>query len=74
MYIDIDRPEEKVYSPIVGVEIYGPTVGLEYDGVYDPQTWKTLKHAVVLTDHKLLGFFNSIEHTLNIYKTATSIR
>ena len=50
MYLDKNRPEKEVHSPIVGVEMY--------DGarVYDPETCRIQKHAVVLKDQKLLGF------------------
>ena len=50
VYLDKNRPEKDVHSPIVGVEMY--------DGVkvYDPETCTLQKHAVVLRDHKLLGF------------------
>ena len=50
VYLDTNRPEEEVQSPIVGVEMYN---GNE---VFDPQKFKIQKHAVVLEDHKQLGF------------------
>ena len=54
MYLDNNRPEDEVdfvQSPIVGVEMYN---GNE---VFDPQKFKIQKHAVVLEDHKQLGFW-----------------
>ena len=50
VYLDKNRPEEKVQSPIVGVEMY------EGNEVYDPKKCKIYKHAVVLKDHKQWGF------------------
>ena len=54
VYLDNNRPEDEVdfvQSPIVGVEMYN---GNE---VFDPQKFKIQKHAVVLEDHKQLGFW-----------------
>ena len=54
MYLDNNRPEDEVdfvQNPIVGVEMYN---GNE---VFDPQKFKIQKHAVVLEDHKQLGFW-----------------
>ena len=50
MYLDNNQQKKKVHSPIVGVEMY------DGDEVYDPTTCKIQKHAVVLSDNKLLGF------------------
>ena len=50
VYLDNNRPEKEVHSPIVGVEMYDGV------GVHDPEKCKLQKHAVTLKDHKLLGF------------------
>ena len=50
VYLDKNRPEEEVQSPIVGVEMY------DGNEVYDPEKCKIQKHAVVLKDHKQWGF------------------
>ena len=44
VYLDKNRPEEKVQSPIVGLEIY------------DPKKCNIEGHAVVFDDHKQWGF------------------
>ena len=45
LYLDINRPEENVHSPIVGVELY----------YKDDQNVEIKKHAVLLKEAKLLG-------------------
>ena len=47
---DNNLPEKEVHSPVAGVEMYDGV------GVYDPEIFELQKHAVVLKDHKLLGF------------------
>ena len=46
VYLDNNRAEKESPSPIVGVEMYDGV------GVYDSETCKLQKHAVVLKDYK----------------------
>ena len=49
LYLDTNRPEKEVHSPIVGVEMYSK----------NDETEKIQKHAVVLKEPKLLGYIET---------------
>ena len=46
VYLDKNRPEEKVQNPVVGLEMY------DGNEVYDPKKCNIQRHVVVLKDYE----------------------